>query len=101
MWLSSKTLSGRGAIVFERTAATIVEEWVMTKQQLRALRLLEGRSVSVAFNNGTRVDDCLLVSAGRDRVATLWLFANGQDVFVASSDVLDVWEPRTHRFRAA
>jgi hypothetical protein len=73
----------------------------MTKQQLRALRLLEGRNVSVAFKNGTRVDDCLLVSGGRDRVATVWLFTNGQDVFVASSDVVDVWEPRTTRWRAA
>lgn len=73
----------------------------MTKQHLQALRLLEGRNVSVAFNDGTRVDDCLLVSGGRDRVATVWLFTNGQDVFVASSDVVDVWEPRATGCRAA
>jgi hypothetical protein len=73
----------------------------MTKQQVRALRLMEGRQVSVALSNGARIDDCQLVSGGRNRAASIWLFANGHDVFAALSDVVDVWETNTDRLRAA
>jgi hypothetical protein len=52
---------------------------------------LEGRRVSVALNDGSRLDDCELVSAGHG-TATLWLFVNGGDVFVSVSDVTDAWE---------
>ena len=51
---------------------------------------LEGRRVSVALTDGSRLDDCELVSAtGR---ATLWLFVNGTDVFVPVAEVTDAWE---------
>jgi hypothetical protein len=73
----------------------------MTKQQMRALRVIEGRQVNVALRDGTRIDDCQLVSRGRGRVANLWLFTNGNDVFVPSSDVVDVCEANTDRLRAA
>ena len=53
---------------------------------------LEGRQVSVALCNGSRIDDCQLVSAPRAGTATLWLFSNGDDIFVSAGDVLDVWE---------
>jgi hypothetical protein len=53
---------------------------------------LEGRQVSVALGNGSRIDDCQLVSAPRAGASTLWLFSNGDDVFVTLSDVVDVWE---------
>ena len=56
------------------------------------LRQWEGRQVSVALADGSRLDDCQLVSAGRDGANSLWLFANGADVFVALSDVTAVWE---------
>jgi hypothetical protein len=52
---------------------------------------LEGRRVSVALTDGSRLDDCELVSAGHG-TATLWLFVNGDDVFVSVSDVTDAWE---------
>lgn len=52
---------------------------------------LEGRRVSVALNDGSRLDDCELVSAGRG-TSTLWLFVNGGDVFVPVSDITDAWE---------
>ena len=52
---------------------------------------LEGRRVSVALTDGSRLDDCELVSAGTGR-ATLWLFVNGSDVFVPVADVTDAWE---------
>src|SRR6476469_6503530 len=55
----------------------------MNKQQADGLTLIEGRQVSVALRNGSRIDDCQLVSGGRKQVASLWLFSNGEDVFVA------------------
>lgn len=73
----------------------------MTKEQVRGLRSIEGRQVGVALRNGTRIDDCQLVSGGRSRVGNLWLFANGHDVFVGFGEVLDVWETTTGRTRAA
>ena len=52
----------------------------------------EGRRVSVALRNGSRIDDCQLVSAGRGSAGTLWLFSNGMDVFVPVRQVIDLWE---------
>ena len=37
------------------------------------LRQWEGRQVSVALADGSRIDDCQLVSAGRCAAGTLWL----------------------------
>jgi hypothetical protein len=49
--------------------------------------------VSVALRNGSRIDDCQLVSAPRaHRTGTVWLFSNGDDLFVSVTDVVDVWE---------
>ena len=56
------------------------------------IRYLEGRHVNVALADGSRLDDCELVSAGRRGVPSLWLYANGVDTFVALVDVTDVWE---------
>jgi len=58
----------------------------------KILQVLEGQQVSVALRNGSRIDDCQLVSAGRAATTTLWLFSNGADVFVPLGDVVDVWE---------
>jgi hypothetical protein len=52
---------------------------------------LEGRRVSVALADGSRLDDCELVSAGHG-AETLWLFVNGDDLFVPMADVTDAWE---------
>ena len=73
----------------------------MTQQQANALHAMEGRQVSVALRDGTRIDDCQLVCGARSRVKSLWLFANGQDFFVPFSDVVDVWETNTDLLRAA
>jgi hypothetical protein len=56
------------------------------------LRQWEGRQVSVALADGSRLDDCQLVSAGRTGTATMWLFANGADVFLPLAGVTAVWE---------
>ena len=73
----------------------------MKTQQERSLRLIEGRQVSVALRDGTRIDDCSLVSSGRNQVENLWLFIHGEDVFIPTSDVVDVWVTDTSRPRAA
>jgi hypothetical protein len=64
----------------------------MTRKRMGKLTTLEGRQVSVALRNGDRLDDVQLVSAGRNRVGTLWLFTNGADTFIEVEDVIDVWE---------
>jgi hypothetical protein len=56
------------------------------------LRPLEGRHVSLALTDGSRIDDCQLVSAGRGRATRVWIFANGVDAFVPVADIADVWE---------
>ena len=63
----------------------------MTKNQHRRLLALEGRRVSVALVDGSRIDDCQLVST-RVRVRSLWLAVDNTDVFVPIVDVADVWE---------
>ena len=65
------------------------------KSRERTLTMLEGRQVSVALHDGTRIDDSSLVSSGRRHARTLWLFSNGEDVFVPLDDVVDVWETET------
>ena len=52
---------------------------------------LEGRRVNLALVDGSRLDDCELVSVGHGR-STLWLFVNGADIFVPFTDVTDAWE---------
>ena len=69
----------------------------MTAQQQRNLRTLEGRTVHVALADGSRMDDVALVSA---RGAKLWVFAGGEDTFVAVDTVVDVWEARPVRSAA-
>ena len=53
---------------------------------------LEGRQVSVALDDGTRIDDCQLVSYGRHHVATVWLVAGGADLFIPVKRVVEIWE---------
>jgi hypothetical protein len=53
---------------------------------------LEGRQVSVALDDGSRLDDCQLMSAGRKGALSLWLVAGGDDVFVPLTRVIEVWE---------
>ena len=67
----------------------------MTNNQVVALtKGLEGHRVSIALADGSRIDDCALVSAGRRGDGRLWLYCNGADTFVPLSEVTDLWEPR-------
>jgi hypothetical protein len=69
------------------------------RQSSQELREFEGRQVCVALSDGSRIDDCSLVSAGRGHQATIWVFVNGMDLFIRLPDVVAVWEaaPRTAR----
>ena len=67
----------------------------MTNNRVVALtKGLEGQRVSIALADGSRIDDCALVSAGRRGDGRLWLYCNGADTFVPLSEVTDLWEPR-------
>jgi hypothetical protein len=60
----------------------------MSSEKRRELRRLEGLSVHLSLADGSRLDDVALVSA---RSVSLWVFDNGQDVFVPVADVVDFW----------
>jgi hypothetical protein len=51
--------------------------------------------------DGSRIDDCQLVSTGRNRVGTLWVYTNGMDAFLPHDNVVDLWETVTSRPPAA
>jgi hypothetical protein len=72
----------------------------MEGNRLRQLRSLEGRHVNVALRDGSRIDDCQLVSVGRGSDGTLWLYA-GLDLFVPFRQVIDLWEAVPISGRAA
>jgi hypothetical protein len=65
----------------------------MNKRRATRLKGLEGRRVSLALADGSRIDDGQLISAGRRGLDTVWVFVNGADTFLPLMDVLDVWEP--------
>ena len=48
--------------------------------------------VAATVRDGSRIDDCQLISIGRNQARSLWLFANGTDTFVPAPEVLDLWE---------
>ena len=64
----------------------------MTKGQALQIRSLEGRCVCVALRDGSRIDDCQLVSCGRAALTSVWVYSNGSDRFVDLGDVVDLWE---------
>ena len=64
----------------------------MSRKRLNHLKHLEGRHVSLSLADGSRIDDCELVSSGRTRANSFWVFSNGQDTFIAHNDVVDLWE---------
>ena len=64
----------------------------MSPHSLPTLRRLQGRHVAVALFDGTRLDDCQLVSVGRSTNGTLWLLVDDVDRIVPVDDVVDVVE---------
>ena len=51
----------------------------------------EGGRVSVALADGSLIDDCELVSVGRGRAETIWVFTGEGDVFIPFAELLDLW----------
>jgi len=64
----------------------------MTPQDRVQLKQLEGHRVNVALADGSRIDDCELVSVDRGRQGHVWVHANGGDAFLPLSQISDVWE---------
>jgi hypothetical protein len=58
---------------------------------LTALHQHQGHLVSIVLADGTLLRDCLLVSAGRGRVQTLWILTEDTDMFIRRSDVAGIW----------
>jgi len=73
----------------------------ITHERLGRLRDLQGHQVSVALRDGSRLDDCQLVSIGRNRAHSIWLVNSGVDIFVGIADVVDLWESVAGHIRAA
>lgn len=69
----------------------------MTADRRKGLRSLEGRLVHLSLVDGSRLDEVTLVSARTD---TLWIFTNGEDVFVRVDSVVDAWEAQSSRSAA-
>jgi hypothetical protein len=66
------------------------------------LAALVGNRVELALEDGTRIDDCQLVSFVRSRrVGTAWIFRNGDDAFVPVDAIVEVSEVRRRPLRAA
>ncbi len=73
----------------------------MLHARINQLRELEGRQVSLALRDGSRIDDCQLVSAGRAGSPRMWIFTQGVDRFLSLNDLIDAWEIRPTGVRQA
>jgi hypothetical protein len=54
------------------------------------LHAYEGRPVSIALRDGTFLSDCVVVSVGRGKVQTLWVFTEDADMFIPRADVTGI-----------
>ena len=101
--LAAKTAEPAGATLDLRLNGPEVEAMDSIRDRLAALM---GSNVSVALDDGARLDDCQLISVRRSRgVRTAWIFSDGEDRFVPIHAITDVWETcpavRPSRPRAA
>ena len=63
------------------------------------LRHLEGRQVGLALDDGSRILDAQLISAGRPGLSSVWILIDGADSFIPLLTVAEVWEisPANHQ----
>jgi len=74
----------------------------MPEQIHLTLRHLEGRRVGLVLNDGTRIIDAQLISAGRPGLTSVWILVDGSDSFIPVMTVTEVWEiPHANPSQAA
>jgi|GEM_PF-3276443 len=74
----------------------------MAEQIHLSLRHLEGRRVGLVLNDGTRIVDAQLISAGRPGLTSVWVLVDGSDSFIPVMTVTEVWEiPQANPSQAA
>ena len=56
------------------------------------LRHLEGRRVNLVLDDGSRIVDAQLISAGRPGLSSVWVLVDGTDSFIPVLTVTQVWE---------
>jgi hypothetical protein len=56
------------------------------------LRHLEGRRVGLVLDDGSRIVDAQLISAGRPGLSSVWILIEGTDNFIPVMSVTEVWE---------
>jgi hypothetical protein len=54
------------------------------------LRAAEGHRVTVELTDGTLLDDCVVVSAGRLWARSVWLVKGDTDVFSTPEEIADI-----------
>ena len=64
----------------------------MAEQIHVMLRHLEGRRVALVLDDGSRILDCQLISAGRPGLSSVWIRIDGTDNFVPVMTVTEVRE---------
>ena len=64
----------------------------MAEQIHQTLRHLEGRRVGLVLNDGSRIVDAQLISAGRPGLSSVWILIDGTDSFIPVMTVTEVWE---------
>ncbi len=66
------------------------------------LRHLEGRRVGMVLNDGSRIVDAQLISAGRPGLSSVWILIDDADSFIPVLTVSEVWEiPAANPYQAA
>ncbi|HZQ78205.1 MAG TPA: hypothetical protein VFE55_12805 [Acidimicrobiia bacterium] len=74
----------------------------MAEQIHLTLRHLEGRRVGLLLNDGTRIVEAQLISAGRPGLTSVWILIDGSDSFIPVLTVTEVWEvPQANPSQAA
>jgi hypothetical protein len=63
---------------------------VPSSELLAELRALEGERVDLTLRDGTRLEDCDLVSAGRLWAKSIWVVRDEIDHFIHIRDLLSV-----------
>ena len=64
----------------------------MAEQIHQTLRHLEGRRVGLVLDDGSRIMDAQLISAGRPGLSSVWVLIDGTDSFIPVMTVTEAWE---------